>query len=59
VPPLGQTQNGIMASLFGAPFALAAGATACAAYVLGTVVVRRDLRDPNLGELSETPRASG
>src|SRR5262249_43087912 len=40
VPPLGQTQNGIMASLFGAPFALAAGATACAAYVLGTVVVR-------------------
>jgi MFS family permease len=59
VPALGQTQNGIMASLLGAPVALAAGATACAAYVLGTVVLRRDLRDPDLGELSEAPRASG
>jgi len=59
VPALGQTQNGIAASVLGAPLALVAGASACAAYVLATLAVRHDLRDPDLGALSETLRASG
>lgn len=47
-PALGQAQSGALATVLGAPTALAAGALTCAAVTLGMIAARRDLRAADL-----------
>jgi MFS family permease len=54
-PPLGYTLSGVVAAAIGAPMALLAGAGACAVFVVGVALTRRELRDPDLGTAAPTP----
>lgn len=56
-PPLGYTLSGGLAAVSGAPLALILGAAACAAVVAGIGASRKELRDPNLGAVSQTTSA--
>ncbi len=56
-PPLGYTLSGGLAAVLGAPLALILGAAACAAVVAGIGASRKELRDPNLGAVSQTTSA--
>ena len=57
VPGLGQTLIGGVASIAGAPLAVAGGAVLCAATVLGIAVARPDLRAPDLESPEPAVRA--
>lgn len=52
-PPLGYMLSGALAASLGVPLALTLGAAACAIFVGGIGLTRRELHDPDLGAPSE------
>jgi MFS family permease len=54
-PPLGYTLSGALAAAIGPASALVAGAAACAVFVGGIGLWRRELRDPYLGSMTRVP----
>ncbi len=58
-PPLGYTLSGALAAVLGAPLALISGATACAVLVLAVGITGSELRNPNLGSITDTNSVPG